>query len=221
MTATAKPEIGSTVVANGIETNYLEDGSGDDTVVSDPRFGSGSHVVRELAPGDTRPCHQVPCRRAGHGRLRLLGAADRCEVQRADVGGSNRRGDGRTGHREGQPGREQLRRRDRPSDRHPASRADRQAGPDGQHGGAVPDHRGPRTGVGVRGLLREHAQGARRVRLFTRAGERRARPGALRRQHSAGVPGSVLVDVSRSAAALGRSDVHARRKTFGSCRTEH
>ena len=33
MTATAKPETGATAVANGIETNYLEDGSGDETVL--------------------------------------------------------------------------------------------------------------------------------------------------------------------------------------------
>ena len=43
MTATVKPEIGSTVVANGIETNYLEDGSGDDTVVL--IHGSGPGVT--------------------------------------------------------------------------------------------------------------------------------------------------------------------------------
>ena len=43
MTATAKPEIGSTVVANGIETNYLEDGSGDDTVLL--IHGSGPGVT--------------------------------------------------------------------------------------------------------------------------------------------------------------------------------
>ena len=43
MTATVKPEIGSTVVANGIETNYLEDGSGDDTVLL--IHGSGPGVT--------------------------------------------------------------------------------------------------------------------------------------------------------------------------------
>src|SRR5258705_891754 len=43
MTATVKPEIGSTVVANGIETNYLEAGSGDDTVLL--IHGSGPGVT--------------------------------------------------------------------------------------------------------------------------------------------------------------------------------
>src|ERR1700752_4602122 len=43
MTATARPEIGATAIANGIETNYLEDGSGDDTVVL--IHGSGPGVT--------------------------------------------------------------------------------------------------------------------------------------------------------------------------------
>ena len=43
MTATTKPEIGATVIANGIETNYLEDGSGDDTVLL--IHGSGPGVT--------------------------------------------------------------------------------------------------------------------------------------------------------------------------------
>jgi len=43
MTATAKPEIGATAIANGIETNYLEDGSGDDTVLL--IHGSGPGVT--------------------------------------------------------------------------------------------------------------------------------------------------------------------------------
>ena len=43
MTATTKPEIGATAIANGIETNYLEDGSGDDTVLL--IHGSGPGVT--------------------------------------------------------------------------------------------------------------------------------------------------------------------------------
>ena len=43
MTATAKPEIGATATANGIETNYLEDGSGDETVML--IHGSGPGVT--------------------------------------------------------------------------------------------------------------------------------------------------------------------------------
>ena len=43
MTATTKPEIGATAIANGIETNYLEDGAGDDTVLL--IHGSGPGVT--------------------------------------------------------------------------------------------------------------------------------------------------------------------------------
>src|ERR1700741_5063441 len=43
MTATARPEIGATAIANGIETNYLEDGCGDDTVLL--IHGSGRGVT--------------------------------------------------------------------------------------------------------------------------------------------------------------------------------
>ena len=43
MTATAKPEIGATAIANGIQTNYLEDGSGDETVLL--IHGSGPGVT--------------------------------------------------------------------------------------------------------------------------------------------------------------------------------
>jgi pimeloyl-ACP methyl ester carboxylesterase len=43
MTATAKPETGATAIANGIETNYLEDGSGDETVLL--IHGSGPGVT--------------------------------------------------------------------------------------------------------------------------------------------------------------------------------
>jgi len=43
MTATAKPATGATAIANGIETNYLEDGSGDETVLL--IHGSGQGVA--------------------------------------------------------------------------------------------------------------------------------------------------------------------------------
>jgi pimeloyl-ACP methyl ester carboxylesterase len=50
MTATAKPEIGSTATANGIKTNYLEDGSGDGTVLLIQGSGPGvtSYANRRL-----------------------------------------------------------------------------------------------------------------------------------------------------------------------------
>ena len=44
MTTTAKPEIGRSVVAEWIATNYLEDGSGDDKVLL--IHGSGPGVIR-------------------------------------------------------------------------------------------------------------------------------------------------------------------------------
>lgn len=43
MTATAKPEIGVTAIPNGIETNCLQDGAGDDTVLL--IHGSGPGVT--------------------------------------------------------------------------------------------------------------------------------------------------------------------------------
>src|SRR6476620_5959413 len=43
MTTTSKPEIGATAIANGIKTNYLEDGSGDQTVLL--IHGSGPGVT--------------------------------------------------------------------------------------------------------------------------------------------------------------------------------
>ena len=33
MTTTSRPEIGASAIANGITTNYLEDGSGDQTII--------------------------------------------------------------------------------------------------------------------------------------------------------------------------------------------
>ena len=75
-----------------------------------------------------------------------FGYSDRPEgrrVQPADLGRPDRRRDGRPRHREGPPGRQQLRRRDRAADRHPAPGPDRQARADGQHGRAL--RRSPRA----------------------------------------------------------------------------
>ena len=66
---------------------------------------------------------------------------------------------------------------------------------------------------------REHAQGARLLRLLPGAGQRRAGQGPLRGQHPARLPGVVLVDVPGPAAALGRGHVHARGGDPASCRT--
>ena len=45
MTTTEKPEIGATAVANGIQTNYLEGGSGEQTVVLIHGSGDRKSVV--------------------------------------------------------------------------------------------------------------------------------------------------------------------------------
>ena len=43
MTTTSRPEIGASAIANGITTNYLEDGSGDQTIIL--IHGSGPGVT--------------------------------------------------------------------------------------------------------------------------------------------------------------------------------
>ena len=211
MTATAKPEIGATAIANGIQTNYLEDGSGDETVLL--IHGSGPGVTsyanwRLVIPALATKFRVIAPDMVGFGFSerpknidyslqtwadQVVGLMDTLGIEKTSLVGNSFGGAIAL----------------RIATQHPGPC--RQAGLDGQHGGALPDHRGPRARVGVRSLLREHAQGARRVRLFARTGERRARPGALRRQHSAGVPGIVLVDVSGAAPAMGRGDVHPGR----------
>ena len=53
----------------------------------------------------------------------------------------------------------------------------------------------------------------------SRADQRRARPGALRGQHPARLPGVVLVDVPGAAAALGGGDDRAARRRSAGSRT--
>ena len=221
MTATAKPEIGATAIANGIETNYLEDGSGDDTVLL--IHGSGPGVTsyanwRLVIPALATKFRVIAPDMVGFGYSerpenvdysvqtwadQVVGLMDTLGIEKTSLVGNSFGGAIAL----------------RIATQHP-DRIDKLV-LDGQHGRALPDHRGPRARVGIRGLLREHAQGARRVRLFARAGQRRARPGALRGQHPAGIPGIVLVDVPGAAPAMGRGDVHARRRRFDDCRTEH
>ena len=72
MTTTENPAIGQDVEANGIRTNYLESGSGDQHVVL--VHGSGPGVTsyanwRLVLPELGK---RLPLRRAGHGRVRLL-----------------------------------------------------------------------------------------------------------------------------------------------------
>ena len=124
MTATRSRRDRPTVVANGIETNYLEDGSGDDTVVL--IHGSGPGVTSYANWRLVIPALATKFRvavRAGHGRLRLLRAADRCQVQRADVGGQTVGVMDALGIEKASLVGNSFGGRDRPSDRHPASRA--------------------------------------------------------------------------------------------------
>ena len=209
-TTTELTEVGQSVVANGIRTNYLEAGSGEDVVLI---HGSGTRcdVLRELAAGHPQARRGLPRGRAGHGRLRLLRPPGGHQVRAGHLGRPDRRGDGRARHREGQPGRQQLRRVDRAAHRHQAPGPDQQAGADGQHGRAFRDHPGPGQGVGLRRHLRGHAQGAGLLRLLPGAGQRRSGQGPVRGQQPARLPGVVLVDVPGSAAALGRRDVDPRR----------
>ena len=156
---TENPAIGKDVEANGIRTNYLEAGSGEQTVVL--VHGSGPGVT---AYANWRWC----CRRSARTSpvapdMVGFGYSDRPEerrVQPGDLGRPDPRGHGRPGHREGPPGRQQLRRRHRAAPRHPAPGPGGQDRADGQHGRAVRDHRGPGQRLGLRGHVRGHAQGA-------------------------------------------------------------
>ncbi len=64
MTTTENPAIGQDVEANGIRTNYLESGSGDQHVVLVHGSGPGRDVLRELAAGAARARQGLPLRRA-------------------------------------------------------------------------------------------------------------------------------------------------------------
>ena len=161
MTTTEKPEIGATANANGIKTNYLEGGTGDQTVML--IHGSGPGVTsyanwRLVIPALAEKFRVIAPDMVGFGYSERPDDVEYSVQTWADqVVGP----DGYARHREGQSGRQQLRWRDRAAHRHSAPRPGRQAGADGQHGRAVPDHRGPRASVGIRALVREHAQGAR------------------------------------------------------------
>src|SRR6185295_3812698 len=81
---------------------------------------------------------------------------------------------------------------------------------DGEHGRPLPDHRGPRRGVGLRRHARGHAPGDGLLRLQPGPHHRRAGRGPVPRRHPARFPGVVLLDVPRPAPALGGVDVGAR-----------
>ena len=100
MTATTKPEIGATVIANGIETNYLEDGSGEDTVLL--IHGSGPGVTsyanwRLVIPALAAKFRVIAPDMVGFGFSERPKDVD---VQLADMGGSSHRADGHAWNRE-------------------------------------------------------------------------------------------------------------------------
>ena len=165
MTDTERPEIGATVDANGIKTNYLEAGEGAPVVLV---HGSGPGVTayanwRLVIPALAEDFHVIAPDLVGFGFSERPGDVEYSVQTWADqvVGLMDS-----ARHRAGIGGGQQLRRRDRAARSPPSTRSGSTAhGPDGQHGRRLPDHRGPRTGLGLRAVVREHAQGARRVRL--------------------------------------------------------
>ena len=217
--AATNPAIGRDVDANGIRTNYLEAGSGDQTIV----FVHGS------GPGVTAYANW-------RGVLPVLGEHFRCvapdmvgfgyserpenaELQPRHLGRPDPRRDGRPRHREGAPGGQQLRRRHRAAAGHQAPGPGRQDGPDGLHGGPVRDHRGARQRLGLPGHARAHEVGHGLLRLRQVADQRRPRPGPLRGRDPAGLPGVVLLDVPGTAPALGGVDDGGRTTRSAACRT--
>ena len=106
MTATAKPEIGATANANGIKTNYLEEGSGDETVIL--IHGSGPGVTsyanwRVVMPALATKFRVIAPDMVGFGFSERPGEDG---LQPADMGRSSRRTDGYARNREDQPGRQ-------------------------------------------------------------------------------------------------------------------
>ncbi len=108
---------------------------------------------------------------------------------------------------------------DRAADRHQAPRPGRQAGADGQHGRALPDHRGPRPRVGLRRHAGGHAQGDGLLRLLPACWSTTSWPKVRYAGHPTRLPGVVLVDVPGAPPALGRGDERCRRTRSGRCRT--
>ena len=210
MTTTPRPEIGASAIANGIRTNYLEDGSGDQTSLL--IHGSGPGVTsyanwRLVIPALAENFQVIAPDMVGFGYSdrpegieysldtwadQTVGLMDTLGIEKANLVGNSFGG----GHRA--------------ADRDPASRPGRQAGADGQHGRALPDHRGPRTGVGLRAARSRTCARCWTIRLLPGTGQRRTGQGPLRGQHPARLPGVVLVDVPGAPAALGRGDEHAR-----------
>ena len=210
MTTTERPEIGQSALANGIRTNYLEDGKTSEPTVM-LVHGSGPGVTsyanwRLVIPALAERFHVVAPDMVG------FGYSDRPEGVKYSLDTWADQTVGlmdATRHREGAPRRQQLRRRHRAAHRHQTSRPGRQARADGQHGRALPDHRGPGRGVGLRRHARGHAPGDGLLRVQSGARHRRAGEVRFRGQHPARVPGVVLVDVPRAPPALGGGDVRA------------
>ena len=131
----------STRTASG--PTICEAGSGEQTVVL--MHGSGPGVTaysnwRLVLPALGEDFHVVAPDMVGFG---FSDRPEDVEYSAADLGRPDRRLHRRARHREGPPGRQQLRRRHRAADRHRAPRPGRQAGADGQHGCAA--SRSPRA----------------------------------------------------------------------------
>ena len=84
--AATNPAIGKSVEANGIRTNYLEAGSGDQTVVL--VHGSGPGVTSYANWRGVLPAlgENFRVRRPGHGRVRLLRPPREAGLQPATPG---------------------------------------------------------------------------------------------------------------------------------------
>ena len=208
--AQKRPEIGETIDADGVKTNYLEAGAGPPVVLI---HGSGPGVTayanwRLVIPALGR----LPRDRARHGRLRLLRAAERRRLRRADLG----RPGGRPA-RQPRPGQASIVGNSfggaialRVATQHP-DRVDKLVLM-GSMGVDFPITEGLDRVWGYEPSF-ENMRGVLDVFAYNReTGSRRAGRGALPGQHAARLPGVVRGDVPRAAPALGRRDAHAGRR---------
>ena len=214
MTTTELTEVGQSVVANGIRTNYLEAGSGEDVVLI---HGSGPGVTsyanwRLVIPALAENFHVVAPDMVGFGFSdrpegvkygldtwadQTVGVMDALGIEKANLVGNSFGGSIAL----------------RIATKHP-DRVNKLVlmGSMGVHFEIT---EGLDKVWGYDGTLRGHAQGAGLLRLLPGAGQRRTGQGPLRGQQPARLPGVVLVDVPGAPAALGRRDDHPGRGDQG------
>ena len=102
--ATENPAVGKDVEANGIRTNYLEAGSGDQNGRPRPRLRSGRHRVRELARGAARAGRATSTSSLRTWSVSATPTVPRDVAYRLDtLGRPDRRRHGRPRDREGPP----------------------------------------------------------------------------------------------------------------------